>query len=148
MSYAMQDQVYQGTDGHLPAVGGQAISGTTPIVMQIQGPINVNTSMTLFATSTVAGAWKIEASNDFLIANTGMNQNANAGHWTDITAAFRTPDSTTGTAIAAVTSGGSSTYVEYMGNPGCGLGARSLQVTFTPTSGAGKIGIAVNSNRT
>src|SRR5450631_446663 len=145
--YQLQDQVYQGGDGQLPAVGGKAISGTTPIVMTMQGPVNVNTSMTLFATGTVAGAWKIEASNDFTTAMTGLGTNANAGHWTDITVAFRTPNATTGTAIAAVTSGGSSTYVEYMGNPGCGLGARSLQVTFTPTSGAGNIGIAVNSNR-
>lgn len=144
----LQDQLYQGNDRLLPAKGGQAISGTTAIVMTIQGPINVNTSFTLFATGTVAGAWKIEASNDYALGDAGYGTSDNAGHWTDITLAWRTPNATTGTAIAAVTSGGSSTYVEYMGNPGCGLAARSLQVTFTPTSGAGNIGIAVNSNRT
>lgn len=145
--YTLQDQVYQGRDGQLPAVGGQAISGTTPIVMVLQGPLNVNTSMGLFSTGTVAGAWKIEVSNDFTTSMPGMDVNYNAGNWTDITAAWRTPNATTGTAIAAVVSGGTSTYVEYLGNTGCGFGGKSLRVTFTPTSGAGNIGIAVNSNR-
>ena len=143
----LQDQLYQGSDGMLPAVGGQTIVGTTPIVMNIQGPINVNTSLGLFSTGTVTGTWLIEASNDFTIGPS-YNVNDNAGNWTDITAAWRTPDATTGTAIVNPSGSALHTYVEYMGNPGCGFGARSLRVTFTPSSGAGKAGIAVNSNRT
>ena len=146
--FTLQDQVYQGGDGQLPAVGGQAVVGTTAVQMVIQGPINVNTSMTLFSTGTVTGTWLIEVSNDFTVAATGANVNANAGHWTDITAAFRTPNATTGTAIVNPSGAALATYVEYMGNPGCGLGARSLRVTFTPASGAGNFGIAVSSNRT
>ena len=146
--FTLQDQLYQGKDGHLPAVGGQAIVGSTPIVMLIQGPINVNTSFTIFATGTVAGVWLFEAANDYMTAQTGLDQNFNAGHFTDITAAFRTPNGTTGAAIVNPSGSALATYVEYMGNPGCGLGARSLRVTFTPSAGAGSIGIAANSNRT
>ena len=148
--YTLQDQVYQGTDGHLPdgVVGGKPIVGTTPVVMVIQGPINVNTSMTIFVTGTITGTWLFEVSNDYLISSVGMNQNPNAGHWTDITAAWRTPNATTGAAIVNPSGSALATYVEYMGNPGCGLGARALRVTFTPASGAGNAGIAVSSNRT
>jgi hypothetical protein len=145
---ALMDQVYQGSDGQLPAVGGQAVVGTTAVQMVIPGPINVNTSFTLFSTGTVAGVWLIEASNDFTRSETGLGTNFNAGHWTDITAAFRTPNATTGTAIVNPSGAGLATYVEYMGNPGCGLGAKSLRVTFTPSAGAGNFGIAANSNRT
>jgi hypothetical protein len=138
--------LYEGNSGFIPAPGGVAIVGTTAIPLILQGPLFANTSFTLFATGTVAGAWKIEACNDYLIGGEGGNPSA--GSWVDITLAWRTPNATTGTAIAAVTSGGNSQYVEYMGNPGIGLGAKSLRVTFTPTSGAGNIGIAVNSNAT
>ena len=143
----LDDQLYQANDGLLPQRGGQAISGTTPIVMIIQGPINVNTSLTLFSTGTVTATWKIEASNDYAVSP-GYGTNADSGHWGDITAAWRTPDATTGTAIANPAGSATSVYVEYMGNPGCGLGARSLKITLTPASGAGSIGVAVSSNRT
>src|ERR1700690_3144305 len=138
--------IFEGANGFLPAPGGVTNSGTTPIVIVLQGPLYANTSLTLFSTGTVAGAWKIETCNDYI--NNGGGLNPSAGSWFDITAAWRKPDSTTGTAIAAVTSGGSTQYAEYMGNPGIGFGGKSLRVTFTPTSGSGNVGIAVNSNET
>jgi len=142
----LKDQLFELTQGFLPQLGGQAISGATPIVMTMQGPFNASVSMTLFSTGTVTGTWKIEASNDYLVG--GPNQPSNAGHWTDITAAFRTPNAAgAGAAIVNPTGAALATYVEYMGNPGVGFGGKALQVTFTPVSGAGNIGIAVNSNR-
>jgi hypothetical protein len=143
----LQDQIFQLSDGFLPAgPAGQAISGVTPIVIVLQGPLNSNTSFDLFWTGTVAGAWKIEASNSYLAGGNGTNPRA--GFWTDVTTAWRTPNATTGTAIPAAAGSAGSTYVEYLGgSAGAGFGGKSLRVTFTPTSGAGNIGIAANSNR-
>lgn len=125
-----------------PQPGGQAIVGTTPIVSTLQGPFNALTSLDLFSTGTVAGAWKIEVSNSYANDLDGL---VLAGRWTDVTAAFRTPDATTGTVIAAVVTGGTHQYVQFMGYNCAGLAAKSLRVTFTPASGAGNIGFAVNS---
>jgi hypothetical protein len=130
----------------LPQPGGQTISGTTPIVQILPGPLSPMLSLDLFSTSTVAGTWLIEASNTFLDGTASDDSFTNTGAWTDITAAFKTPNASTGTAIASPAGSATHQYVEYMGNPGMGFCGRKLRVTFTPTSGAGKIGFGINSS--
>jgi hypothetical protein len=107
----------------------QAISGTTPIISRttdLNGTKGV--SYLLVTTSTVAGSWKVEVSNDYSGAGGGnFMQPPTAGDWVDITSAFSP-------SIAAVTSGGSSQFVQ-MGPLSC----RTIRVTFTPTSGAGNV---------
>lgn len=126
--------------------GGQAISGTTPIVSILPGPLNPMLSLDLFSTGTVTGTWLIESSNTYRGGGQSDGDVVQAGNWTDITAAFRTPNATTGTAIANPAGSATHQYVEYMGNAGMGFCGRSLRITFTPASGAGNIGFGVNCN--
>ncbi len=70
----------------------------------------------------LAGAWKVEVSNDYTPASTGTQYGqaaGNTGHWSDIT-------STVSPAIAAVTT--SSSQFRQLD-----IRARAIRVTFTPT---------------
>lgn len=120
----------------------QAIVGTTPIVskviMALQNADHV--ALQLITTSTVAGGWLIEGSNDFTPPSGvgGANidiygEAASTGTWSDITLAF--VKAAAGTAIAAVLTGGSNQPAWPM-QP---LSFRAMRVTFTPTSGAGNV---------
>ena len=115
----------------------QAIVGTTAIV----GPAPAGASymdnldslsLQLGSDGTVAGAWLIEVSNNYSAAGPVLNDAGDAGVWSDVTAMFKLPS---GSAIAAVTSGGSEQYAVPTTFPR----ARAFRVTFTPTAGAGNV---------
>lgn len=93
------------------------------------GPIQVddfdNISFQLVTTSTLAGAWTIQASNDYNALG-DYNGAERAGTWTDVTALFTT--------MAAVVTGGSSRYTQSVGFAG-----KALRIVWTPTSGAGNV---------
>jgi hypothetical protein len=106
-------------------------SGTTAIVSPAQDMRRFDTiGLLLVTTGTIAGSWKIEASNDFVTNSTGavygQAQNASP-QWGTVTSIF-TPT------IAAVTSGGSSQATGATSFPW-----RQYRVTFTPTSGSGTV---------
>jgi hypothetical protein len=129
-----------GDGGDAVVLASTAISGTTPIV---SGPIDVRDkdacSLQLVATGSPAGAWKVEASNDFVPGVTSgavggsssgaYGSPAFAGTWSDITALFSRP-----TTIATVAAAGSQ-YVQAESH----LDARHIRITFTPTSGTGNV---------
>lgn len=119
--------------------GGLAISDTAAHT-SVQGPAifgYLSLALQTLTGSTLAGAWLIKASNDYQPDVKPVTE-ANA-HWTDVTACFRTPNATTGAAIAAVTSGASSQLLCFTSGSGVivPFPFRSIQVTFTATSGAG-----------
>ena len=109
----------------------QAISGTTPIVGDIKDLSNLDgCCFQLITTGTVAGAWKVEVSNDYVTANirpvtNNGPQAAATAHWTDITSQF---------SPAITNPAGSATSQFVQMYPFVG---RSVRVTFTPASGAG-----------
>lgn len=130
-----------GDGGDVVVLVSTPISGTTPIV---SGPIDVRdkdaVSLQLISTGTVAGAWTVAASLDFVPGVTSgavggsssgaYGSPAFAGTWSDVSALFARPS-----AIAAVVSGGGSQYRQAIDH----LDARHIQITFTPTSGAGNV---------
>ncbi len=121
----MQKNVYgEGSEGIV--IPTQAISGTTPIVSTVTW-INMldNVGYQLVTTGTVAGAWKVEVSNNYAVTWYN-NQAAGAGDWFDYTSRMTT--------IAAVLSGGSNQIAEHIG-----CTCRAMRLTFTPTSGAGNV---------
>ena len=106
----------------------------------IQGPALFGYLSILLATltgSTLAGAWLIEGSNDY--AEGGGGGTPRAGTWQDVTACFREPNATTGTAIAAVVSGASAQHVVFTTGSGVVVPFpfASIRVTFTAASGSG-----------
>lgn len=108
----------------------QAISGTTPIVSDVCSLDNLDgVGLQLVTTGTVAGTWKIEASNNYVsnkIPNLNQNAQASGIQWSDVTALFGT----------ITQPAGSATSKFYQCHP---LVCRFLRVTFTPTSGAGNV---------
>jgi hypothetical protein len=129
--------------------GGQSgitVAGTTA---QIFGPIGpavfgwASFNLQTLSGSTIAGAWKIEVCNDF---RQGPGINPEAGLWTDVTACFRVPNATTGAAIAAVTSGASNQWVQFMTASGIPtpLAGAAYRFTLTPTSGTGLARVVAN----
>lgn len=102
-----------------------AVSDTNPHSFQMRIDHVDNVSWVLITTGTLAGAWTFQASNDWA-DDTEFNQVIKAGTFVDITALFTT--------LAAVLTGGSTRYAQSVG-----LAARSVQATFTATSGAGNI---------
>lgn len=87
-------------------------------------------SLQLIAGGTLAGSWKIEASNDY--RENAQGQAEVAGTWSDVTAMFKRPD---GTAIAAVVDGTAATETQFAW---CApLVAGSFRVTFTASAGSG-----------
>jgi|SRR6187431_207697 len=104
-----------------------AISGTTAMV---SNPISIENldivGLQLVSTSTVAGAWTVQVSNDYAPSIGSLNQTESAGTWSQAAALFSPT-------IAAVISGGGSQYVQAT------LAASWFRVTFTPTSGAGNV---------
>ena len=119
-----------------------AISGTTPIV---SNPIDVRDKdavalmLVIAGGTTPNGAWKVEASLDFVPGVTSgavggsssgaYGAPANAGTWADVTALFSRP-----TTIAAVTNNITSYH---QADPH--LDARHIRITFTPASGSGNV---------
>ena len=140
---AMKDVMGEGDD--CLVLSPTAISGTTPIV---SGPIHVGDKDAVSLQLIVAGgtspngAWKVEASNDFIPAvasgsfggssSGSYGSPANAGDWDDVTALFSKPAT-----IAAVTDNGHQ-YVQ--ADPH--IDARHIRITFTPASGTGKVSVA------
>lgn len=129
--------------------GGQTGLKITDTAAHIFGPIGpacfgwMSFQLETLMGSTLAGAWKIEVANDY---RQGPGINGEAGAWTDVTACFRTPNATTGTAIAAVVSGASNQWVQFMtasGIPTPCAGA-AYRVTFTASSGSGVARVVVN----
>ena len=118
------------------------IVGTTPIVgpqpsggQYLEGLDGLCLQLVSSGSSggTVAGAWLIEASNDFSGGGAPtLNDSSSGGTWSDITALFKTPS---GGAIAAVVSGGTNQFAQVTSR----LFARAIRVTFTPTGGAGNV---------
>ena len=137
----MKDTTGDGGDAYVLPV--TAISGTTPIVSH---PIDVRdkdaVSLVLITTGSGAGAWLIEASNDFVPGVTAggvggsssgaYGAPAATGNWATITALFARP-----AAIATVTTA-SVQYAQAIDH----LDARHIRITFTPTSGAGNVSVA------
>jgi hypothetical protein len=107
----------------LPAT---ANAGTTPIPSPIDPMHNYDGfSLVLVTTGTLAGSWKVTAADDYTAQAGLQNSPASAGNFADVSALCQP-------ALAAVLSGGSKQYVQispFMGG--------AIQVTFTPTSGAG-----------
>lgn len=119
--------------------GGLAISNTAAHT-NLQGPAifgYLSVNLQTLTGSTLAGAWLIKASNDYQPDVKPITE-ADA-NWTDVTACFRTPNATTGTGIAAVVSGASSQLLCFTSGSGVivPFPFRSLQITFTASSGAG-----------
>jgi hypothetical protein len=104
-----------------------AISGTTPIsspwIPHGAGPL----SLQLATDQTVAGAWKIEASN-----KPGLDANGSDANASDITAGLQAV--ATGAAPALAAGAPTSQFVQVQF-----LKAGSVRVTFTPSSGAGNV---------
>jgi hypothetical protein len=131
-----------GDGGDVVILKSTTISGTTPIV---SNPIDVRdkdaVALQLVAVGggSPAGAWKVEASLDFVPGVTsgavgGASSGAYGapaftGTWSDVTALFSRP-----TTIATVSAAGSQ-YVQ--ADPH--LDARHIRVTFTPSGGAGSV---------
>lgn len=108
-----------------------AISGTTAVPSGAYFLEDYNgISFQLITDGTVAGAWKIEVSNDYSVGF--GDDRAFTGNWTDVTAAF--VDAAGNPAIATVVSGGSSQATQ-----AAPFMYRAYRVTFTPTSGAGNV---------
>jgi hypothetical protein len=101
------------------------VSDTNPHSFQMRIDHVDNVSFVLITTGTLAGAWTFQASNDWA-DDTEFNQLIKAGTFVDITTLFTT--------VAAVLSGGSARYAQSVG-----LAARSVQATWTATSGTGTI---------
>lgn len=106
----------------------QTNSGTTPIPSAADPMHNFDTlSLVLVTTLTVAGAWKVEASNDFSGQSGLQNRQSNAGTWGDVSSLCQP-------ALAPVVSGGSKQAVQI-----APFGWGAVRVTFTPTSGSGAV---------
>jgi len=124
---------------------GVSVANTTPVVFTI-GPAVfgwLSFNLECLTGSTLAGTWTIGVCNDY---RQGTGINPETGHWTDVSACFRTPNATTGTSIPAVTSGAYTAWVQFMtasGIPTPCAGA-AYQITFTPTSGSGTIRVVAN----
>lgn len=104
-----------------------SINNTNPVTTGAQDAREADRVGVQLVTTGVSGSWKIEVSNDYVIGGSGgYGAAANAGTWSDITAAF-TP------AIVAVVAGvsGENQYAQ------ADLGARAIRYTFTPSSGTG-----------
>jgi len=83
-------------------------------------------------TSTLAGTWAIEVSNNYSPDGAAVNgQTPDGGIWTDITSAF----------LPTVTAPAGSPTSQYVQ---ADLGAREFRVRFTPSSGTGDI-LAIHS---
>lgn len=95
--------------------------------------------------STLAGTWLIEASNDYSDGGGGATT-ARAGTWTDVTACFRTPNATTGTAIPALTSGAHDALVCFTSGSGVVVPFpfAAVRITMTASSGAGNVQVAAH----
>jgi hypothetical protein len=105
----------------------QAIVGTTPIVSDVCSIDNLDgAGLVLNSTGTVAGTWKVEASNNYVttkVPNLNQGAQVNSIRWADVTALFGTISGSVGTKF-------------YQCYP---LVARAIRVTFTPSSGAGNV---------
>lgn len=92
-------------------------------------------SLQLVGGGTLAGAWKIEASNDY-VENAQGNVEV-AGTWSDVTALFKRAD---GTAIAAVVDGNAATETQMA--QAAPFVAGAFRVTFTASAGSGTATVA------
>lgn len=122
-------------------IATQAISGTTPIVSNVIDMRDFDSvGLQLITTSTVAGTWLIEMSNDFVATMNGnaygqVSNGAATGTWTDCTALFL--KAAAGTAIANPAGTATSQYAQ----PRDFIRCRALRVTFTPSGGAGNVSL-------
>ena len=119
---------------------------TNPHVIAIQGPAlfgYLSIDLQTLTGSTTAGAWLIEGSNDYSEGG-GGGSGPRAGKWTDITACFRTPNATTGTAIPALTTGAHDVLVTFTSGSGVVVPFpfACVRVTLTPSSGSGPVQVA------
>lgn len=108
-----------------------AISGTTPIVVQDSMVQFDGVAYVLKSTGTVAGAWTIQAANNYQAPGAGglRNTPANAGDFGDVSS-LCTP------ALAAAAGAPKTQAVQIVP-----FGWGAAQVTFTPTSGAGNVAV-------
>ncbi len=103
------------------------ISGVTPIRFVFSGAKDFdNISAQMITTSTGAGTWTVEASNNLVYA--GMDMVASAGTWDDITSQLNA-------APAAVTT--ASDQMRQVTN----FAGWAIRFTFTPSGGAGAVSL-------
>ncbi|HUG49872.1 MAG TPA: hypothetical protein VLZ78_02635 [Terrimesophilobacter sp.] len=118
-----------------------AISGTNPIVstpIDVRDLDKISFQLVLPGGTTVDGAWKIEASGNYVPANiaTVYGQVATAGSWSDVTALFLP-------ALVPVAHGTAATLNQWTQAE---LRTRALRLTFTPTAGSGN-GTAITNGK-
>lgn len=122
----------------------QAISGTTPVVSNVLDMRDFPAvGLQLITTSTVAGTWLIEASNDFVAAGNGnaygaVSNGTATGTWSDVTAMFI--KAAAGTVIANPAGSATNQYCQ----PRDFIRCRALRVTLTPSGGAGNVEVLAN----
>jgi len=124
----MSDKRVYGLGDESNFMPATAISGTTPIVSAII-PMAAHDSvgLQLITTGTVAGAWKVEVSSNYVGTTNGSQYGAitASGDWTTI------PNSEFSPAITDPAGSATSQYVQ------ADLTCRNARITFTPASGAG-----------
>lgn len=110
--------------------GPSTIVGTTPISFIFNVEDLDNLTFQLTTTSTGAGAWTFQGDNRYS-NDTEYNAAVNAGTWPALPASALS----TIAAVAAASDQFVLTLVPY--------GGRAIRVTFTPTSGAGTVSVAM-----
>lgn len=131
----------QGNEYQLAAL--RTVADTTPVVSTVLDLADKdNLGLQLIAdggggAGGIDGAWKIEVSNNYAPGGTGSpsGQVPSTARWIDITASALWVD-----AVAAVAHGTAATRNQYV-QPKYPVGARSLRVTFTASTGTGSVGV-------